>query len=594
MASNKKNRSSKNKRRKSKPSSSGYSVLETRNLLASVVTFDSGTGVINIEGDQFGNNIDISVFGNNVDVQTDEGFYSFNQSQVTKIEFQGRTGDDSLWNETHIPVFAYGHGGDDLFIGGFGNDFFHGGNGNDSFEGRSGDDTIRGGDGNDTIRGDSGNDTLYGGPANDTIFAGSGDDFANGEFGNDLIYGAAGSDTILGSSGADQLEGGTGDDFIYGQHGNDTIKGDAGLDRVRGNPGDDILFGGDDNDFVMGDQGHDEVRGEDGNDTLFGFDGEDMLYGGDGDDVLYGGGDDDVIHGDDGDDLVRGDDGDDMLYGGRDDDRLVGLAGNDRLFGEHGTDVLVGGDGDDGLVSGGLFNVDVMFGGAGADRFLAQNTANVSDNLIDVKAEDALLNFLNETSDWTNEEMEVIDNGLFLLQQRTGNTALLKDSLPIGELTFSKYQTVTSPNQSGSNELTYDGQTQTYSRQIQIAEWNEGDSAMNDFFTAVAIRELGHNWDSALELEALHSSLVGEFDNFLAISDWQETNPGSGYTMSYDQQWFYANGTGFGDEYGKTNPFEDLSSTWEYYFATYENPNANHGNMQSKFDWADNFFETLS
>jgi serralysin len=73
-------------------------------------------------------------------------------------------------------------------------------------------------------------------------------------------------------------------------------------------------------------------------------------------DQLYGGG---------GNDTLKGLASNDLLVGGLGNDLLLGGAGNDTLKGGTGNDILNGGS------DGGQFpNVDHLFGGAGADKFI--------------------------------------------------------------------------------------------------------------------------------------------------------------------------------------------------------------------------------
>ena len=583
---------SKSKRRR-KNTSFQYSTLECRRVLATTVTFDPGTGLIQIEGDNANNQIDVFEDLGDLVVQTDDDVLFYNPSQVTQINFNARNGDDIFYNETSIPTRVFGHGGDDYIRSGEGNDFVHAGDGNDTLEGAAGDDQLRGGNGIDDIRGENGNDTLYGGRENDTIFGGQGDDFINGEFGDDILFGSAGNDTMLGFSGVDNMQGGGGDDIMYGQAGNDIMMGNDGADRVRGNPGNDELHGDNGDDVVMGDQGDDLMYGGFDNDTMIAFDGQDVMYGGFGNDFMYGQNGDDLMYGEGGEDIVRGGNDNDELYGGNDDDSVIGDAGHDRLFGEDGADFLNAGDGNDGLVAGGLTDIDRMKGGAGADRFIVQSTPSLADLIVDHATEDATVNFLDETSAWTDAEIAVVDNAFSILHKRTGNTFFLKDSIAPGDLTFYKYTSVPNDNMGGANELTNGGSG--YSREIHIGEWVESDEVASDEVMAVAIRQIAHNWDSVLEQETLHGTeLAGQYNTFTALSDWQNVDPGSGYTQSTDGQWYYQSSAAFSDDHGRTNPMEDFATSWEYYFRNYEDVGMNHGDLQSKFDFVDDFMDIFA
>lgn len=66
-------------------------------------------------------------------------------------------------------------------------------------------------------------------------------------------------------------------------------EGGGGNDTLRGNSAADILTGGTGNDLLEGGSGNDTLRGGDNNDTLRGGAGADSLYGDGGDDRLEGG-----------------------------------------------------------------------------------------------------------------------------------------------------------------------------------------------------------------------------------------------------------------------------------------------------------------
>lgn len=180
-----------------------------------------------------------------------------------------------------------------------------------------------------------------------------------------VVSGGGGGDSILinvvGSYSV-IVQGGDGNDYVdasasisrvalHGDKGNDTLIGGAGDDFIDGGAGNDAIFGRDGNDFLSGNSGNDLIRGEAGSDMIFGDDGLDTLEGGSGHDVLHGGADDDFLHGGEGIDELYGDDGNDSLHGGVDEelDVLFGGMGADRLYSifdsiadyEHGVDFLI-------------------------------------------------------------------------------------------------------------------------------------------------------------------------------------------------------------------------------------------------------------
>jgi len=95
-----------------------YSVLEPKNLLASV-SFSGG--VITINGTAADDQATVAVSGDYVGV-AQPGFdtESFVASSVNSIVFIGRAGDDFFANTTSIPNSAFGQAGNDTLIGGSG------------------------------------------------------------------------------------------------------------------------------------------------------------------------------------------------------------------------------------------------------------------------------------------------------------------------------------------------------------------------------------------------------------------------------------------------------------------------------------------
>jgi Ca2+-binding RTX toxin-like protein len=137
-----------------------------------------------------------------------------------------------------------------------------------------------------------------------------------------------------------------GDDIIYGFEGADYILADGQNNTSFG--GNDTILGGFGNDIIYAYLGDDDLRGEEDNDQLFAGAGNDKVYGGLGNDI---------VDGEAGNDLVFGDAGNDLVVGGFGSDFLSGGEGNDTISSHRG----VVGD----------FNreIDIMYGGAGADTF---------------------------------------------------------------------------------------------------------------------------------------------------------------------------------------------------------------------------------
>ncbi|MGY0781485.1 DUF4347 domain-containing protein [Azospirillum argentinense] len=138
-------------------------------------------------------------------------------------------------------VWFWGHGGDDVEIGGAGND------------------TLESGAGNDTIYGGAGDDRAFGRGDDDVLYGEDGNDLLAGGGGKDSLDGGAGNDTLIGDWDTDTMIGGDGDDTFYsGEHGNSSEA--------------DVILGGAGNDtFIVasqGDAGTVSFDGGDGNDTL--------------------------------------------------------------------------------------------------------------------------------------------------------------------------------------------------------------------------------------------------------------------------------------------------------------------------------------
>ena len=205
------------------------------------------------------------------------------------------------------------------------------------------------------------------------------------------VHAGAGNDIVVGSSGADYLFGGDGDDVLEGRNGEgylyfhvgDELTGGRGDDVLRGGVGRDVLIGGPDTDVMSGGKGFDEVgywerrspvRADLQGDADDGGSGEhdrilrdvEALAGSSGADVLKGNSLGNTLRGLGGQDVVRGHGGDDSVEGGN---------GSDWLAGGGGRDYLVGSSRDptDHAVSEAARGHDVMFGGSGADFFMAND-----------------------------------------------------------------------------------------------------------------------------------------------------------------------------------------------------------------------------
>lgn len=611
-----------------------------------LITFNSQTGIVTVSGTADDDRVYVQNSNNNLIKVTIAGLESreFRASDVNRVDFFAKAGDDRFTNSTSIQSRAYGQMGDDVLVGGTGDDVLRGGLGADEIDGRAGDDRLIGDQGKDSLLGGSGSDhleggdhidTLDGGRGSDTISGGSGDDVIRGGGGNDVLTGGRGNDQLFGGSENDNIDGGYGDDIIRGEKGNDQLKGssgddeihgDSGINIIHGDYGNDVIYGGDAADKIFGGNGDDEIHGEAGfdlinghlgNDQIYGGDGRDTIYAGDGDDsvdagsdldrVFLGNGDDiargqsgiDFIYGEKGDDEIYGQDHDDRLYGGEGhdiihgdggNDRIYGGKGHDRLYGDADGDTIYGGDGNDGLFGGGLSNRDILIGEGGSDRFLVQSGDRVQGR----QAGDAVLHFVNKTSNWIIREIEILDEGFHKLHMRTGNTRLLKDRLSNDDLRFIKFRSL-GGNAAAVNVLrsSTSGNRTTYEREIQIADWNENDVNRNLFQPSLIIHEISHNWDSELEMNAQLPGNGKLWQQFISVGAWR-ANRTANYLRSGDRKWWYHPNAEFARSYGNFNPNEDFATIWEEYFSIDSLADVPRGMIRNKLLHIDKIFDIAS
>jgi RTX calcium-binding nonapeptide repeat (4 copies) len=518
--------------------------LGDRQLLAGI-TFDTATFAVVIDGSTGPDVARVDYLDATRVVVTLTGVPQqiFTRAQVNAVRFYGYGGNDSFFSSTAIATTAWGHGGDDSLHGGTGTDRFYAGIGNDFLAGNDGNDLLYGLDGNDVIEAGRGNDLAYGG---------NGDDQLAGQDGNDLLSGDEGADSLAAGAGEDQVYGGNGNDQLDGGDGNDLLGGGEGADQILGGAGMDRAWAGGGNDMVDGGAGEDRLYGQAGDDVLSGGDAGDLLTGGDGNDQLHGGNGNDGLYGDAGNDTLLGGAGEDWLYGGDGKDQLYGEADADRLDGGHGNDGLFGG------TSAG----DILTGGGDYDRFL---TWYGDGALTDYGSNEAILNFRNETAFWTEAEIQVVDAAFRLLHDTNGSGRILRDSLDNDPVTYLKYASL--PNSApAANSLSGSGVVGNlnYTRQIWVADWNESSSALNEQVKHWVIHEIGHSWDSALEIGNRRPNLQGLWDQFLALSGWRNSNPGSSqYSLSGDGQWWHLTNAPFVRNYSRYNPREDWGTVWE-------------------------------
>ncbi len=340
--------------------------LEPKRLLAGI-SFDSAAGVVTVTGTSGADYVQVFQNASGISVvYHDFESRSFDSGDVNEVVFKAFGGDDWFRNNSSVTSRAYGHGGDDVLIGGSGPDYLFGGVGDDSILGGDGDDSIFGSDGRDRLNGQNGNDQMLGGADADQM---------TGGHGKDTMFGQGGGDSMFGNEDDDWMSGGDDDDIIAGQSGKDRVRGEKGNDRIWGGDDDDHLNGNEGDDRVVGDRGDDTIHGDDGADMLFGAAGLDRIFGSQGDDGLFGGDDDDWLFGASGRDILMGGAGDDSMFGEDGEDYLDGQDGYDKMYAGDGDDVMRGGSGSDDMYGqngsddmDGQEDNDDLNGGSGSDR----------------------------------------------------------------------------------------------------------------------------------------------------------------------------------------------------------------------------------
>jgi Ca2+-binding RTX toxin-like protein len=286
--------------------------LGAGSAMAHDIDLGGGSDMLTIYGKSSSNHI--SLGSNGIDLDGDDTM-DVAVANVETFVIRGGAANDSLsaaggpatGSAFALPVSLFGHGGDDVLIGGNARDTLVGADGNDLMRGGAGNDLLRGGEGDDVEEGDDGNDSFDQGATND---------------GADVLSGGEGTDTVRYTGRSLALE-------VY----LDDIANDGELWGEYDDVGSDIesVIGGFGDDFLVGSEAADILNGGPGEDALDGAGGADVLRGAAGGDVIWGG---------DGDDRIEGSDGNDSLFGDAGDDRLIGAAGDDWLEGGEGIDTL--------------------------------------------------------------------------------------------------------------------------------------------------------------------------------------------------------------------------------------------------------------
>ena len=253
-----------------------------------------------------------------------------------------------------------------------------------------------------------------------------------------------------------------------------------------------------------------------------------------------------------------------------------GGIGQDALYGEPGNDSLFGGDGNDSLV-GGVGGEDRLAGNAGSDSLIANSQSDV----LDFNAgTDALVDFVNGSSNWTNFEIQVINEGLIRLQEITGSSQVLSSTITTEPLTFIKELTI-APQPGGrlaTNEEVvifeseFNPETQLIEgeaiieRQITFADWDETDEAENLARLNEVPREVAFLWAGPDPVVDLIPTQTDYWNSFLRISGWTQTRPDdiSFFDVTPDGEWFFLQGAEFVSEAGQLGPEEDFATVWQF------------------------------
>jgi hypothetical protein len=546
--------------RRSRRRALGFETLEHRRLLAA--TYELDAGVLTISGTNDDEQVVLYQFEG---VEVEDDFFeveeagvivqTYNNADVDNIVFRGKNGNDEFVNNTYETSTFYGHGGDDIFLGGTSADIAFGGGDDDQLYGGLGADQLNGSDGDDEIYGEEDDDRIFGGNGNDRIDGGDGDDFLSAESGDDVLFGGDGNDYFRGYNGNDEIHGGGGNDTAFGQGGDDTIYGNGGNDRLRGNNDNDTIYGQTGNDVLIGDLGNDYLHGGEGNEIIFPHFGDDISYGGGGDDQIFDSDGNDQLYGGDGDDVLRSGAGNDHLEGGEGADVLRAEAGRDFLYGDGGLDRLFGGWGDDSLHGGAGTQIDQIHGEQGSDRFHQDD----NDLITDRAAEDVTIEYRTNFVDWANDEIRVLDLAFQDIYLFVGSQDLLRESHSGNEnVTIVKFQDL--PGTAVSQNVI----TPQNERQIRIVDFDETTDVGRNFFQAEISRQIGHNWNTPDELASYSAAAVANFDQFLDASQWLATNPNdSDFQQSGDHQWWFSRFATFTGPEAQFNPYADFVSVWE-------------------------------
>ena len=267
-------------------------------------------------------------------------------------------------------------------------------------------------------------------------------------------------------------------------------------------------------------------------------------------------------------------------------ENVIGSQYDDRLYGDAGANLLQGGGGDDGLFGGVDAVEDTLSGGDGADRLLFYHDGTHSDALplthgIEmVDTSDATIGFRDSAGNWTDAEVHIVDQALDRIQDRTGNTKLLKmKGMFAQELMFLRggdgSRITCNPDGTWTGGVFTaqnhnDGRITLYDRTFFNTTFNTtvscpaGTSSTESPKPAARsmqtiIKEIGHNFDSENTARVPYTSMT-YWERFKRLSGWRFVNTNGGTWLRWSSATFAR------ADYGHGHPKADWATAFSAYF----------------------------
>lgn len=229
------------------------------------------------------------------------------------------------------------------------------------------------------------------------------------------------------------------------------------------------------------------------------------------------------------------------------------------------------------MVGGSTGDTDTLAGNAGSDFFIFNETSTSLDfnEISDVQVE-----FRDGSSQWTNQEIQVINEGLFRLQQTIGSSTVLRAPLATEPLVFIKETTIApqlgdrlASNQEVIVNVTFFNpetslieNAETIERQITFADWDETDAAANLARLEEIPREISFLWSGDDPAITLDPSQSDYWNSFLRLSGWTQTRPDDieFFDVTPDGEWFFLRSATFADDSGRLSPEDDFATVWQF------------------------------